>query len=177
MRKLYTLLLLAATTIIYSCGNKNANPAPSTIVGKWNLQQQETKTYVNGAMTSDSLYTASADLVGTAQFNSDNTYTSQSQKWGMQLGTRTELATSSGTGNYTYSTSAFSITGTLAGFDLSFTAISGAAPTITLTSLTQQVEQMSANKMVVFFDISSNYSYPTGVTESHRTVNTLTYTK
>lgn len=177
MRVFYVVVLVAFITLTFSCGNKNTNPAPSTIVGKWNLTQQDSKTYLNGAIMSDSLYTASADLVGTAQFNQDNTYTSQSEKWGLQLGTRAVLATSTATGSYIYTTSNFALTGSLAGLNLSVTGVSGVAPTITVTALTQQVEQISTSKLVIFIDLTANYSYTTGVTEIHRTVNTLTYTK
>jgi hypothetical protein len=84
MKKVYSLLFNAFLICCLSACQKNNNLTTripiqaSFMVGKWNLQQQNTVTYVNDAKQTDTTYLATAYRAGHLQFNKDGTFNSTS---------------------------------------------------------------------------------------------------
>jgi hypothetical protein len=82
MLKLYYLFIAVLLLCGFSAcqkgggGNSISPNAAKLILGKWNLQQQKSVIYVNGAVQIDTTYLTSFTNISRAQFNKDNTFNS-----------------------------------------------------------------------------------------------------
>jgi hypothetical protein len=139
MKSVFTLLLLAYAICLFSCGSdKNSQ---SAIVAKWNLQQQHAVLYRDSVKITDTVYNASAQTYGTAQFNANGTFSSSCvyTPGGNTLASTGSSASSTGT--YSYTSTSFSIVPGLAGWFVyvagtSSISTSGASYSAQVTTLT-----------------------------------------
>jgi hypothetical protein len=141
-----------------SSGN-NLTPTPSAlIVGKWNLQQQKTEQYINGALKTDTTYLTSATNVANLQFNKDGTYHSVS-RFVAEIGTPIANPLNGGVsytagqdstyGIYNITNTSLNFSAFVAGFITSGPASFGTTTTIpvfTLISNTSQINELTTSK-------------------------------
>lgn len=128
MCKLYYLflvcLILCGLTACQGGKGNNVIPNASTLIlGKWNLQQQKTVIYVNGAVKTDTSYSASFTEESHAQFNRDNTFNSVGL-WrayitggnNLGAGSGSVMGVDSTSGTYSITNSSLNINAAIAGF-------------------------------------------------------------
>ena len=173
MCKLYYLflisLILSALTACQKGGNGNSiSPnASSLILGKWNLQQQKTVIYVNGAVKTDTTYSASFTEVSHARFNKDNTFNSVGL-WRtvitdgtLSSGNAAVMGMDSTSGTYSIANSSLNINVAIAGFGnmIGFydaASSSGTISPVNVVSRSSQINMLTSSKFNLHFELIYN---------------------
>jgi hypothetical protein len=152
MNRKHILLLAICMGCLLSCGKSNTNPAPaSAIVGTWHLQQQHVLMYQDTTILADTTLAAAATTYGTAQFNSDGTFSSSSVYFS---GNATSLtgpppSEQKSSGKYNYSGSIFTISPGLAGW---YTYAFGTTGPISNIVFSIHITQLTSTKFTVHME-------------------------
>ena len=183
-------LVLSALTACKKGGNGNSiSPnAWSLILGKWNLQQQKTVIYVNGAVQTDTTWLASFTDVSRAQFNRDNTFNSVGI-WRAYLtggnnlgsGTGSVMGQDSTSGTYSIVNSSLNINVALAGFAnmvgfYDAASSSGTISPVNVVSRTSQIMVLTSSKFNVHFELVYN-TIVNNVTTNYKEEEDYYYTR
>lgn len=149
-------------------GNSTSPNASTLILGKWNLQQQTSVIYVNGAVQTDTTYLASFTEVSRAQFNRDNTFNSVGL-WrtfitgGNNLGSGTGAVSGqdSTAGTYSIVNSSLNINAALAGFAnmvgfYDAASSSGVVSPVNVVSRSSRINTLTSSKFNVHFELVYN---------------------
>lgn len=146
------------------------------LIGKWNLQQQKVLQYIDGVKKVDTTYLTAPNNVSNLQFNTDNTYTSNSF---FHIADGLGPYSSSGTagGTYSYSATLFTMSGGIAGFgNVTATFLAGPAPVFHQDSHLEKVNQLTASLLNLHTE-SVVTATTTAGTQTVRYVNDYVYTK
>jgi hypothetical protein len=192
MRRIYHLLvLLSATTCVFSCKNGNevniSQSSAKLIVGKWTLQQQHFVQYIGAAKYMDTTYTASQNSFSQIQFNSDGTFASASKYISNNNNTSlngnsgaTNLESNSG-GTYSFTGTDFSISAPIAGFGSDGAAFYGTtatayAPVIAPISNLAQITLLTSTRLTLHTEYVYSYTV-NNVSQTYKTDNDYYYNK
>lgn len=163
-------LLLSGLMACQKGGNGNSiSPnASSLILGKWNLQQQRSVYYVNGAIQLDTTYSASFSNISYARFNKDNTFNSVGM-WrsfitggnNLGSGTASVAGIDSTSGTYSIASSNLNINAALAGFDTMVgfydaSSSSGTISPVNVISRSSDITVLTSSKFNVHFELIYN---------------------
>jgi hypothetical protein len=173
MKFRYLLLLFAFAGCIYSCKKDNNSPQ-SLIVGKWTLQQEHVVQYTDSVQKVDTVYSASVHTTAYIQFNSDKTYTTQSNylpdNYLQSLGS--PAYSSKGSGTYNYSNNVLTVSFGVADW---FAYLVGSSGPITPATNIVQLTGLSATTLDIH--TVNSFNYTNQGTHNFKVVSDLHYTK
>jgi len=173
MLKLYYLFIAGLLLCGFSAckkggsGNSISPNAAKLILGKWNLQQQKSVIYVNGAVKIDTTYLTSFTNVSRAQFNKDNTFNSVGL-WttvitdgNLNNGNSASMGMDSTSGTYSIVNSSLNINVGLAGFSnmVGFYDAATSVGTVSLVNVvsrSSQIMVLTSSKFNLHYELVYN---------------------
>lgn len=185
MQRIYLLLIPVFICFFYACGNKIGNKPANLqqvmIIGKWNLQKQDEKVYIDGALKSDTTMLASNKTLSYAQFDADDKFSSISFYNSGGIGSTTlgnVIAADSLSGTYSFAASEFKLSSAgLGGFGVgTINFVTGPVPVIHLVSQSAQIVQLTASVLTLHMEYSTTQTLNTDV-KNYKYVLDYYYTK
>ena len=161
MRSIYALLTFTCALFICACSPNKSSAPQNPIVAKWTLHQEHVVVTVDGATQLDTVLTAQGATYGTAQFNSDGSYSSSAgyDPGNTSLFNTVPASSQSSKGTYSYSTSGFSVVPGLAGW---YSYGTGSSTTPTTSGRIIQVTSLSSTALDVHTSITIGVTTGTG---------------
>ena len=173
MLKLYYLFIAGLLLCGFSAckkggsGNSISPNAAKLILGKWNLQQQKSVIYVNGALQIDTTYLASFTNVSRAQFNKDNTFntvglwTTVITNGNLNSGNSAVMGMDSTSGTYSIASSRLNINVAIAGFSnmVGFYDAASSVGTVSLVNVvsrSSQIMMLTSSKFNLHYELVYN---------------------
>lgn len=190
MRRVSFFLVFVSLLFVFlSCqkGSSNVNTNSPSIVGTWNLQQENVVQFVNGVQTKDTTLSASSNSIAAAKFNSDNSFKSVSLLYSTNVintaggGGQIVAEQDSVSGTYTVSGTSLTLSSVLAGLISSngsyfnSTTIS-TLPTFALISNSSQINMLTTSNLNIHTEIVYSETV-NAITTSYKNEYDYFYTK
>jgi hypothetical protein len=185
MRRFYHFyLFLFISLVLFSCKPDKSNviPASQQLLGKWTLQQQQYKQYVDGIKQKDTTLNASEYSRAYLEFKSNGTFNSAgfySAGNTGNLGSGIIAASDSTNGTFSFSGSAFTLSAPIAGFASDMAVVgysSGSIPVIRPVSNSVSNSQLTSSSLKIHTEYIYTYTI-NNLSQTYKMDDDYFYTK